>query len=549
MKKPSDADQANEAIRRKLIGLGEKSLRKSYYPALRARLAELERFRALLDQSHDAILLIEAEQRRIVDANQSACDQLRLSLPELLKKPVDDLLICRASPRLEAFILDTLGRNESQEEGICEFLLPDRTTIPMEIKARRVVFDVTPYIVVVGRDITERRRAEEERKYMEALLIRAQKLEAIGTLAGGIAHDFNNILGAILGFTELALYRVSNNLELGAELAQVIKACDRAKLLIKQILSFSRQNVTQKKPIVLAPIVLEVEKFLRALIPTTIEFMVDVQAADDLVMADATQMHQVLMNLCTNAAHAMKDKAGILKIDLRRQEIEIPVPLLEGSPRRKNYLEMVITDTGHGMKPEIIDRIFDPFFTTKAPGEGSGMGLSVVHGIIQDHEGRITVSSTPEEGSSFVIQLPVLEMELGTKKKQVEDIQAVGGHERILFVDDEKALTEIGREYLEILGYSVVATTSSPEALALFQAAPNDFDAVITDQTMPGMTGLELARNLKSIRPFLPIIICSGFSEDILDRQSGELGRIRFLPKPILIRELGQVLREVLTHS
>ena len=389
-------------------------------------------------------------------------------------------------------------------------------------------------------------RNNTERKILEAQLQQAQKMESIGTLAGGIAHDFNNILSAIMGYTDMALREHKVDDRLRRYLEQVYKAGERAGDLVKQILAFSRLSDERPRPLRVSPVIKEVLKLLRASLPSTIHIDQDIQCESDTVLADTTQIHQILMNLCTNAAHAMRDRKGELKVTLVIEEIN-PYDTLVGhhglSPGM--FLKLKVSDTGVGMAPDIMNRIFDPFFTTKKPGEGTGLGLSVVYGIVKGCNGAITVESELDKGTEFQIYLPLL-METKSEQEMDKTISIVGGKERILFVDDEEVLVELGMNMLNGLGYDVVGRTSSVAALEVFRVKPCYFDLVITDMTMPNMTGVDLAKEMLMIRPEIPIILCTGFSEMISEEKARNIGIREFIMKPFLKNSLAMKIREVL---
>jgi PAS domain S-box-containing protein len=401
-------------------------------------------------------------------------------------------------------------------------------------------------IIGVVVDISERKKAEREKDELESQLRQAQKMESIGTLAGGIAHDFNNILGAIMGFAELAQLDASRGTVLEANLNEVVKAANRAKELINQILTFSRQSEQKLKPLQLSMVIKEASKLLRASLPTTIEIRYDIKS-DALAMANPTQIHQVLMNLCTNAGHAMRENGGLLEISLANVEFDTDFvnrhPEIQDGP----YLQLTATDTGHGMSPETLDRIFDPFFSTKETGEGTGLGLSVVHGIVKSHGGTIYAYSEPGKGSSFKVYLPAIERRLEPEKREEKTLPK--GSERILFIDNEKMLVDVGKQLLEALEYDVTAKNSSIDALQLFTSHPDRFDLVITDQTMPHMTGEELAAKLLVIRPDIPIIMCTGFNANITEKTANELGIRSLIMKPIIMRDIAKTIRKVLDEN
>jgi signal transduction histidine kinase/ActR/RegA family two-component response regulator len=392
-------------------------------------------------------------------------------------------------------------------------------------------------------DLTERIQAETEKKILEKQLRQAQKMEAVGTLAGGIAHDFNNILSAVIGFAEMAMDETPPESSTRHSMQQVLQAGLRAKNLVKQILAFSRQTEQALQPVQMRKVVQEAGELLRASLPTTIEIRREVRS-NAFVLADPTQMHQVLMNLCTNAAHAMRERGGRLTIGL--EDLEVP-PAAPGSPMELlpgAYLRLTVQDTGMGIPADHLERIFDPFFTTKGVGEGTGMGLSVVHGIVKAHGGNIGVTSTVGRGSAFTVLLPAI---TSTNEQRLErPTAAPGGSERILLVDDEAMLVQMTAQLLERLGYRVAAETSSPRALERFRAAPGEFDLVITDMTMPGVTGKELAREVLGLRPRLPVILCTGFSDAIDEATAREMGIRAFIVKPIVMRELAETVRRVL---
>jgi len=390
----------------------------------------------------------------------------------------------------------------------------------------------------------KQRQADEALQQLESQLQRAERMEAIGTLAGGIAHDFNNILGAIMGYTELARMDMPETSRAAAKLDEVLKAGTRAKELVRQILTFSRQTKKEAKPLEVSLVVKEALKLLRASIPTTIEIRKKIATGPNIVMADPTQIHQIVMNLCTNAAQAMRETGGILTIELTGVEIDIATAHqyvgLEPGP----YVRISISDTGKGMDPQVRERIFDPFFTTKDPGKGTGLGLSVVHGIVKACKGAITVYSEIGKGSTFHVYLRKIESMKAPEPEKVEALST--GTECILFVDDEEALARLGKETLRELGYDAVCRTSSIEALEAFRAQPERFDLVITDQTMPNMTGKDLAKEIMAIRPGIPVIVCTGYSQVFSEEEANDIGISAFLMKPVSIRELGKTIRQVL---
>ncbi len=435
--------------------------------------------------------------------------------------------------------------SKGQPAGPCVWEAKNRATGRWYLNYDRAIKWVDGRLVrlEIATDITRIKDLEKESLHIQAQLQQAQKMEAIGTLAGGIAHDFNNILSAVIGYTEIVLADTADGSQQHRNLQEVLKAGNRARDLVKQILMFSRQTDKELKPVQISQIVIETLKLLRASLPTTIRIEPNLRS-NSAVMADPTQIHQVMMNLCTNAAHAMREKGGQLKIEL--SEVELQKDFLEQHPYLSagTYLKLRVRDTGHGMDKKITDRIFDPFFTTKERGEGTGMGLAVVLGIVKSHGGTITVESSVDQGSSFDIYLPVIEREVDTETRPKMAMPT--GNEKILFIDDEKALVDLGYQMLERLGYDVTTRTSSIEALELFIAQPPKFDLVITDMTMPNMTGDELARKLMAIRSDIPVILCTGYSERISKEKAQAIGIREFVLKPIIMSELAVTVRKVL---
>ncbi|MBA4419370.1 MAG: hypothetical protein C0392_15920 [Syntrophus sp. (in: bacteria)] len=417
----------------------------------------------------------------------------------------------------------------------------------MSIQAARITDREGKVIgaIQTAQDITEQRRSQSERENLQRQLIQAQKIEAIGTLAGGIAHDFNNILSGIIGYTELCRNAVQDQPKAANYLEQVLKSTDRAKNLVQQILTFSRQTEQDKKPIALSSVINEVTSFLKATLPATIEIRQTNKATNDLIMADATNIHQVIMNLCTNAGHAMKATGGILEIVLEAVSINKNNARHYPPLDYKHYLVLSVRDTGHGIPEEMLAQIFNPYFTTKALGEGTGLGLAIVHGIVKDHEGKIRVSSKVGQGTIFNIFLPVLE----TKEEDQKDLDETileRGREKILFIDDEQVIADVFKIAVEGLGYIVHTETDPAQAIQVLRNNSDSFDVVITDKTMPHMTGFDVAREIRMIRTDIPIILCSGYHESKDIAIISSLGINKLISKPIKIGAMTQAIREVL---
>jgi PAS domain S-box-containing protein len=397
--------------------------------------------------------------------------------------------------------------------------------------------------VLVASDITEKKRMEKQ-------LHESQRMEAIGTLAGGIAHDFNNIIAGIIGFTEMVLEDVPPESALNRRLQLVLKAANRGRDLVRQILTFSRRREVEKRPVSMGLIIDEVSSLIRASLPSTIEIRHNISVESDVVLADQTQIHQVIINLCSNAAHAMRDGGGVLGLSLTDETLTGEEHGINSAVTGGRFLKLTVSDTGCGMAPEVVGRIFDPFFTTKAAGEGTGLGLSVVHGIVKNHDGAIGVYSTPGQGSSFHVFLPKLGLETERGPETVTETEAAidipRGGASILVVDDEPMLVEVSTHRLIRLGYRVTGKTSSLEALEVFRAQPGAFDLVLTDYIMPQMTGLDLARELLRIRPDIPVIMCSGLSDPVPMEMIQAVGVREFFSKPIGKDDFARIVGHVL---
>jgi signal transduction histidine kinase/CheY-like chemotaxis protein len=426
----------------------------------------------------------------------------------------------------------------------------DGTSFWAEYRAYPVIRkDEITGAVVTFIDISDRKQAESEKEKLNDQLQQAQKMEAVGTLAGGIAHDFNNILSAILGYSELAQMKLSGQDGILEDIDEVLRAGNRAKELVKQILTFSRQSEHERKPVEIHFIVKEALKLLRASIPSTIEIRENIATKNGTVLADPTKIHQVLMNLCTNAYHAMRETGGVLAVELSQLEIYSNDAKVTGFDLTPGlYLNLKVSDTGCGMDRAVMMRIFEPYFTTKDKSEGTGMGLALTHGIVKDHDGHITVYSEPGKGTTFNVYLPCIVTDPISLSDEAQ-VTIPGGSERILVIDDEEILVQMEKRMLEGLGYEVTAMSNCLDALQLFIAGPDAFDLVITDMTMPRMTGAELAQKILSIRQDIPIVLCTGFSELINERKAKAIGIREYVMKPIIKREIAVVVRKLLDEQ
>lgn len=496
-----------------------------------------ERYRKLVEQSPDGIIL--HTDGRIVFVNSAGVKLLGAEAPDqLIGRPVVECIhpdfrqpVSDQQQVLDAALTDFL-------EG--RFMRLDGQAIDVEVTSMATVYRNRPATQTVFRDITSRNR-------LQAQLRQGQKMEAIGTLAGGIAHDFNNILAAILGYTELTLSDLAEASPLARNLRQVLVAGRRAKSLVQQILTFSRHHDVERQPVHVCQLIAESLALLRASLPTTISLRHHFGTTADTILADANQIQQVLMNLCSNAEHAMRADSGAIEIRLDAVEVAPAFasshPPLQPGP----HIRLVVCDTGHGMPADILERIFEPFFTTKEVGEGSGMGLAVVHGIVTNHDGAIAVESTPGQGTTFTIYLPRIDAVEQAAEPPAETATCQRGA-CILFVDDETALVDVMQELLGRQGYRVEACTGPQEAIDAFQLAPHRFDVVITDQTMPQMTGEVLTRTLRQLRPDVPIILSTGFSYTMTEDKARSLGIDAFMMKPLDIETLHQTIQQVLTQ-
>jgi len=504
---------------------------------------KLQLMQRWIEQSVDLFFWV-AEDSQILYVNQTVCQTLGYAEEEFRTMKVSDFDL---GIPLEAWP-DFVQKLKEQGSHCFEsrFRKKNGQVFPVEITANTLNNEGKIQFFAYARDISAKVNAKEEHKKLEKQLRQTHKMEAIGTLAGGIAHDFNNILAAVIGYTELLEMNLPRDSTEFDYARQVKRAGNRARDLVQQILTFSRQTEQELKPVEVGAIVKEVIKLLRSSLPTTIKIKQNIQG-NPLVMGDSTQLHQILMNLCTNAGHAMQERGGLLTVDLKGIELKEDLVSDRFMLRPGNYVQLSVSDTGHGIPAEYLDRIFDPFFTTKKRGEGTGMGLSVVHGIIESYQGVIYVYSEEGEGAAFKIFLPSIERRAEPDTRDAQEIPK--GTEHILFVDDESALVEIGKSQLEALGYQVSARTNSLEALALFKNKPENFDLIISDMTMPEMTGEELAMEMKRINPNIPVILCTGFSSKITPESAHQFNIDALLMKPVIIRDMAQVVRGVLDEK
>ena len=508
-----------------------------------------EKYRQLVNYAPAGIYEVDFTKGKLVSVNDVMSEYTGYSKDELLNMSAPDFLTRESQKQMQDRIARLMKGERIYGSAEYKARTKDGREFWMLVNARYFYdkYGKLQSAMVVAHDITDRKRAQEEKERLEDRLQQAQKMEAIGTLAGGIAHDFNNILSVIIGYTELILMNGNVEAEVKQNLKEIFNASKHARDMVKQILAFSRQSKQERKPIQVAHIVKEAIKMLRASLPTTILIQQQIEKDTGIIEADPTQIHQVLMNLCTNAAHAMNGEDGVLKISL--SNVQLDHKALEMAPDLQpgSYLKLSVSDTGHGIAPDAYEKIFDPYFTTKKKEEGTGLGLAVVQGIVKSHNGAVTVESQVGKGATFDVYLPVIMRKLTAEEEIATPLPM--GHECILLVDDEQPLVEIGKQMLQRLGYTVDTRTSSIEALELFRANPDRFDLVITDIVMPNMTGETLAEKMMDIRADIPVILCTGYSEKITRKQASEMGIQCFLMKPLVMRDLATTVRQALSAN
>jgi len=473
----------------------------------------------------------------IIAANRSAVKQIGIPKKKLIGTKCHDMFHGSKVPVLDCPIEKYTKEGLPSTEMIIEIF--DKTYICSTTPVFEGNDNYTKFIKIYT-DITRRKMLEKE-------LLQAHKMEAIGTLAGGIAHDFNNILSALIGFSQLALKNVEKDSLMEEDLTEILNCGLRAKELVRQILTFARQSDEKYSYIHLDYIVKEVAKFIRSTIPSSVDLKTKVQSAS-VVFANPTQIHQVLMNLCTNSAHAMKSDGGILKISLTDERIDKNDTKSIQSPKPGNYVKLEVSDTGTGITPQVREKMFEPYFTTKDQGEGTGMGLAVVQGIVKDIGGTIKVKTAFGQGTVFTVFLPIVDSRETDLKKE-ETMYASKGSESILLVDDDPPITKVGKRMLEEAGYDVIIANKPCDALDLFKENPEKFDLVMTDLTMPGMNGDKLTEKILEIRPDIPVVLCSGYqNKHVMEAEMKHLWHA-FVQKPIKQEIFINTIRNVLDEN
>ena len=498
--------------------------------------ASEEKYRILVENANDAIFVVQ--DGAIKFPNPKTEDLTGYTKTELLELPFTQFV----HPGDRGVFLDGYKKEMDKQSpsGTYSFRIINKTEKVLWVQLNSVLIDWEghPAALIFLRDVTQQRQLESQ-------LQLAQKMEALGTLAGGIAHDFNNILAAVVGYSELAIEDAGDNANLRKSLHQVLKAGERAGDLVKQILTFSRKEDPETKPVRINTLIKQNIRMLRSIIPASIDIKKNFCTEELIINANSSQINQVILNLMTNSSQAISDN-GIIEVCLEAVNVKAdhPEPYLKMlSPG--DYALIKIRDSGQGIPREKIDFVFDPYFTTKAPDKGTGLGLAVVHGIVNMHGGNISVSSQVGQGTTFFVYLPMIEALVPeVSKNQADSIPH--GVERILLVDDEPGLVELQEIFLKRIGYSITTSTDSIEAFNLFRAAPHDFDLVVTDMAMPNMTGAKLTEKIKALNPELPVILCTGFSEQINAKTAGDLSIEAFLMKPVRMKKLANTVRGVL---
>jgi hypothetical protein len=507
------------------------------------------RLRAAVESSPSGLLMTDG-QGSIVLVNREVERLFGYSREELLGRPVEMVIPGRFRSGHTGFRGGFMADPKVRAMGAGRDLYglrKDRTEVPIEIGLTPVATEEGMFVLASIVDITARKKAEDERRHLEEELRQSQKLEAVGTLAGGIAHDFNNILFAITGYAELIARGTRTPETVAEDLAELMKAARRGKELVERILVFSRRQPSDRRPLEIGATVAEAVKLLRATLPPSIDLKVSVHAQTPQVLGDATSIHQILMNLGTNAAHAMP-AGGVLEISVEPQYLRDHVVRSHPGLHEGWYAVLAVRDHGTGIDPAVRDRVFEPFFTTKPKGSGTGLGLSIVHTIMRTHEGVVALSSEVGRGTTATCFFPALEAAAAPERVQEDDVPR-GHGERILLVEDEPSLARMSTRRLEAMGYKVTGDTDALHALATFRSRPGDFDLVISDYLMPQMVGLDLARAVHNIRPDVPIVLLTGYIEELPEETIRAAGIRRLITKPATIQEMGLALHEVLAGA
>lgn len=512
--------------------LAEKALRESE-----------ERYRSMFQESHAVMLIIDSDTSDIVDANPAAISFYGYSLEEIKKMNIADINML--SEEEISQIVEKIKKDRKSHLYLCH-RLANGDVRDVEVYTGPITMYGKLYIFSIIHDITEHKKAEKEKNELKTRLQHAEKMEAVGTLAGGVAHEFNNLLGIIMGNTQLAMDEVRESNPARNFLQEIDRASLRARDVVKNILNFARKSLTERTPIKISDVIKESIGLIRSTTPAMINIRQNIECEDEKVLGDATEISQVLINLCNNAIQAIGDETGIIEISLTPAILDQEAAAEYEDLKPGNFVKLTVKDSGCGMDPKIISRIFDPYFTTSSLAERTGMGLSITHGIVKKHEGAIIIKSSRGEGSIFKILIPVISEKDMQHDASVPPEPSSCGKKKILFVDDEVALVKIWKQILQNWGFEVETQTDSLKALKLFKSDPNRFDLVITDIGMPLMSGDKLAKELLKIRKDIAIIICTGYSELMDEEKAKEIGVSRYITKPIIVDELENSIKEIL---
>ncbi|TKB12335.1 ATP-binding protein [Desulforhopalus sp. IMCC35007] len=541
MKRRSEGKISWENNVNKIVGLGGKSIRKSYFPELKEKIASLDLqnvfYQSILNSIPDSVVITDSS-GIITQVNPALIKRFGYTAEELTGKHISILY---------ADETDHFHVNPVWTEAVLHYRCKDGALLVGETHGNDMHDkngDLIGHLEVI-RDITKKVETLNQQQRLEEQLRKSQKMEAIGSLAGGVAHDFNNILSGIIGYAELIeIFEINDMDDIRYNIREILQASYRARDLVKQILTFSRQDDLDLHPTSITKIAREALQLIRITLPHNITLETKFDTPADSVLADSTKIHQVITNLCTNAIQAMAKVGGTLTLQITEVESDELQLSSNNGAKAKRMLALEIIDTGPGISPEVMDNIFEPYFTTKQPGEGTGFGLSLVHGIVKSHNGHIDVESRLGHGTCFRILLPQSTEQPLEQDDRVK-VSTMGGHGHILLVDDELQQLDCGTKFLERLGFTITAQQSSIEAVAAFEQSPSLYDIVITDLTMPEMNGLELAARVRALRPDIPIILCTGFLHTLSREKIKTAGITQIVNKPYKFEELADVLEQV----
>lgn len=538
MKNPSDSPDALASLQEKLAGLGESSVRKTYYPELQQRIEELERFKAFIDHSNDAIFLVKVPTGQIVDVNESASRQMGWSREEFLNTTLFDISDLGSCPSAESLIRTPVECGGERALAVTDLRRKESGSFPAEFTLNRMRFRDGTYVLAAARDITDRKHLEEQ-------LLQSQKMEAIGQLAGGVAHDFNNILMVIMGYGAILKADTALGDDQREKVAKIIDASDKAAHLTRSLLAFSRKQVMKPRAVNVNDIVYHIQEFLERIIGEDIQLKSIHHEDDLLAVVDSSQIEQVLINLATNARDAMP-KGGLLTIETALQVVDASFVQANGYGKPGRYALISVSDTGIGMDEKTKTKIFEPFFTTKELGKGTGLGMSIVYGIIKQHNGFIHVYSEPRIGTTFRIYLPLMGRDQMGDEEPIAPSAPEGGNETILVAEDEPAVRKLVEEVLVSYGYNVILAVDGRDAVEKFDAHRGGVNLILMDMIMPKMSGKEAYEEIRKRDAGIKAIFTSGYTMDIINSRDGMHDDIDLIMKPVQPVELLRRVREVL---